>query len=205
LLVPLADLPPHVEAEAGTAGALNEGGATAESVDPPHDVELPWTFMGRGRGALLVICVLGFAAFFTPWCHEQAPEITTWTGYRFAAGPMSWLWGGAVAWFVMFPLVLTRRSISKMRGARVICTAFAAMTAIEAGVLLVLSKPDPESLVPIAFTWAWGLYASLAVSVAGVLVSLRFGGRIDDLTDLPQARWTPDRQPKRSRGRALQH
>jgi hypothetical protein len=190
LLVPLEELPPHVE-------DFHEGEDGAENVasDPPQDVELPLSFMRRGRGALLTICVLGFAAFFAPWCYERAPELKTWTGYSFAAGPLTWLWGGVVGWFVMFPLVLTRRSVSKMRGARVICTSFAAMTAIEAFVLLLLSRPDPESLVPIAFTWAWGLYASLGLSLAGIFVALRLGGRLYDLSDLPHAKWT---QQKRS-------
>ncbi len=188
LLVPLESLPPHFDP------ADDDG--SDKAADPPQDVELPLTFLGRGRGALIVICVLGFAAFFAPWCHERAPELATWTGYQFAAGPLTWLWGGAVGWFVMFPLVLTRRSVTKMRGARVICAAFAAMTTIEAGVLLLLSRPDPESLVPIAFAWAWGLYASLALSVAGVIVAVRFGGRLDDLSDLPLAvRGTLPAQP----------
>ena len=181
LLVPLDELPPHLDAD---ADASRDGDA---AVDPPEHAELPWSFLGRGRGALIALCILGFAAFFAPWCHEQAPELTTWTAYQFAAGPMPWLWGGVVAWFVMFPLVLTRRSVAKMRGARVICTAFAAMTTIEAGVLLGLSRPDPESLVPIAFTWAWGIYASLAISVVGVVVAARLGGRLDEFSDLPRS------------------
>src|SRR5690349_16706727 len=51
---------------------------------PPHMETLPWTYMGRGRGLLIVLAVLGIAAFFAPWIYETAPEIRILSGYSLA-------------------------------------------------------------------------------------------------------------------------
>ena len=50
------------------------------------------------------------------------------------------------------------------------------MTASEIVLLLWLS-PEGNAQLRYHYQWAWGLYASLALSVAGIAVALRFGGR----------------------------
>lgn len=142
----------------------------------PHLEPLPAHFMGRGRGALLSLCLLGLAAFFLPWVDMRAPELQVLSGADLAQRA-GWIFGAAVGWFVLLPLVLTRRSIDKMRGARVAAASLSAIPAVTASVLMLF--PPQSKLVPLRFEWGWGLYATLALGIVGVLVSIGFGGRID--------------------------
>jgi hypothetical protein len=175
-LKPLDELPPSLE-------ALAEEAASGEIV-PPHERTLPSTFFGRGRGALLLIGVLGIAFFFMPWVVMTKPDLTSFSGFDLARGRAGWLWGGAVAWFILIPLVWTRRSIARMRGVRIICAMFAAMTLGEV-VMLMSLPPRSSRYLSVEFHWGFGLYGSAIVSLLGILLSARFGGRIDDLPSVP--------------------
>lgn len=146
---------------------------------PPHMETLPWTFWGRNRAALMALAVLGLAAFFAPWVHESAPELRVLSGFGLAR-LSGFFWAPAVAWFVIFPLVLTRRSVYKMRGARV-AVGFLAATALITVGMLYMRPPKGSAHRPVRIEWAWGLYASGAVALAGIGAAAGFGGRLDDL------------------------
>ncbi len=176
-LKPMEQLPPSLDALADEA---EEGMITA-----PEDRRLPFGYLGRGRGALVLIALLGLAAFFTPWVTLHRPEEFVFRGFDIARGRAGWLWGGAVAWFVMIPLVLTRRTIYAMRGVRIVCALFAAMTLGEVIMLLALPPSSSSRYVTFNFSWDWGLYASGIISAIGVVVAARFGGRLDDIPALP--------------------
>ncbi len=179
-LRPLDKLPPSAE-------AIAEEIAEGEYV-PPEDRTMPWTYAGRGRAALVLLAVAGLAVFFAPWVDMSKPNDILISGFDLARGRAGWLWGGAVAWFVMIPLVLTRRTIMKMRGVRIITVLFAAMTLGEV-IMLWSLPPQGHRLVPVDFTWGWGLYASFLVSALGVYFGARFGGKLDDLKAAP---WQSD-------------
>ncbi|WP_438042566.1 hypothetical protein [Sorangium sp. So ce128] len=146
---------------------------------PPHMEPLPWTYAGRGRGALLALALLGLAAFFAPWIHETAPELRDLSGFGLARR-LGWMWAPAVAFFVMIPLALTRRSIHKMRGARV-AVAFLAAVALVTVAMRLMFTPGSTLLRPIRFTWGYGLYATGAIALLALFTAAFFGGRIDDL------------------------
>jgi hypothetical protein len=153
---------------------------------PPHLETLPWTYAGRNRAVLLGVAVLGMAMFFAPWVNETAPELRQLTGFTLAR--LSGLfWAPAVAWFVVFPLVLTRRSIHKMRGARV-AVGFLAAIALVTVALLLGRPPQSSAHRVVRIEFAWGLYASALVAFAGVVAALGFGGKIDDLPTRSQRR-----------------
>lgn len=139
---------------------------------------LPPFFMGRGRGPLLVLCLLGLGAFFLPWVHMSAPEIQVLSGADLARRA-GWIWTAPVGWFVLLPVVLTRRSIDKMRGARVAAAALSAIPATAASILLLF--PPRSKLVPLLFHWGAGIYATFALGLVATLISTRFGGRLDDV------------------------
>lgn len=147
-----------------------------DEVREPHLELLPPFFMGRGRGALIGLCLLGFGAFFLPWVDMSAPEIQLLSGADLAKRA-GWIWSAAVAWFVLLPLVLTRRTIDKMRGARVAAAMLSAIPAVTATVLALF--PPKSKLVPLLFRWGAGLYATLALGILGILVAIRFGGRVE--------------------------
>lgn len=156
--------------------------ALAEDPDgptPPHMEALPWTYPGRGRALLLALAVLGLAAFFAPWVHEAAPELRDLSGLDLARR-LGWMWAPAVAFFVMIPLVLTRRSIHKMRGARFAVAALAA-AALATVALRLAFTPAGSPLRPVRFTWGYGLHATGIIAAAALLAAARFGGRLDDL------------------------
>jgi hypothetical protein len=150
--------------------------------DPPAEPEwepLPLTFFRRGRGALIVLAVFGLLVFFAPWVQMTMPDVVSYSGFDIARR-LGWAWAAAVAWFVLLPVALTRRSIMQMRGARVAASFLSAIPGITTGLLLG-RPPHGGHGVPLRFTFAWGLYATLAVSVLALGVALFFGGRVDDI------------------------
>jgi hypothetical protein len=169
-LVPIERLPLSYERRAEAAAAL--------AATPPEHRPLPVWFLGRGRGALTGLAVLGLAAFFVPWVHLEKPADLWLSGFDLARQRAGWFWGGAVGWFVLLPVVVTRRTVAEMRGVRIVAATFPALTLIEA-IVLVLNRPTGSRFVPVEFSWAWGLYASAVVSALGVLFGLRFGGAVD--------------------------
>jgi hypothetical protein len=185
-LVPLRRLPPSPEA------AQEQAERDAELT--PEDLPLPFTFWRRGRGALLLLACSGLALFFVPWVELTSPRSVALSGFDLARGSAGWLWGGALAYFLLVPLVLSRRTVWAMRGARVICTAFSAMTLGEVAMLL-LVPPAQHPLVTVLFEFEWGLYASGVVSVAATAFAVRLGGRLDDMRDLGPAPETSAGQP----------
>jgi hypothetical protein len=170
-LVGMSQLPPSLDAMEEEAG---QGQLTL-----PEDQLLPSTYLGRGRGALLVLSGLGLVSFFLPWVELTAPETVTYSAFDLARGRAGWLWGGATAWLVMVPLVLTRRTINRMRGVRIVTVMFAAMTLIEAVMLWVL--PPRRGMTPLDLHFRYGLFLSGAISLVGMVVAARFGGSIDNL------------------------
>lgn len=167
-LEPLHRLPPSHE-------AVEEDAARWERTRP-EDERRPLWDAARGRGALLAIALASLLLFWlAPWVSISAPHAEVRTGYSLARGPLGLLWGGATAWFVSLALVVSRRTIRQMRGVRAILMAFAAMTGSEIVVLLIMSPTRSRELL-VLYEWCWGLYASLALSLLGVLVASRFGG-----------------------------
>ena len=169
-LVPLAGLPPSQD-------ALAEEEVVRRL---PEDEALPWSAWGRGRGLLLLLAVAGLVSFFLPWVELTFPEHEFRSGFDLARGRAGWLWGGAVGWFVVLPLVLSRRTIAGMRGVRPITAALCAMTLAEV-LMLVLVPPSAPRAVPMTFEWAFGLYLSAAISGAGAVTALFFGGPLPPL------------------------
>jgi hypothetical protein len=117
--------------------------------------------------------------FFSPWVSLEMPEDVVRSGYDLARGRAGWLWGGATGWLVLVPLAWSRRTIRSMLGARPISAMLAAMTLFEVGMLLAL--PPRGGRLPVELHWAWGLYASALVSLAGTVVAVRFGGSLPPL------------------------
>jgi hypothetical protein len=130
-----------------------------------EDQPLPPTYVGRGRGWLAALGLLGMLAFVAPWVHETAPEIRTMNGFELARR-LGWIWGAFVAFFVLVPVVLSRRTIRAMRGARAAVAFLGAIPAIAAIVRLV-TTPKAAPMLPVRVEWGVGLYA---VGLMGLLV-----------------------------------
>jgi len=174
-LVPLQKLPLSLDGQAEAAG---------ENVDPPEDQTLPLFFFKRGRGIVPLLAGLGIGLFFCPWVSLMRPDTISLSGFDLATSNAPWLWGGAVAWFLLIPLVLSRRTLNQMVGVRVICTLFALLTAGETALMLV-RPPAEHSYFATGLNYGFGLYASLAVSVFAAVYAARLGGSYRDLRDLP--------------------
>lgn len=148
----------------------------------PHQPEwdrLPATYLGRGRAALAALSAVGLVFFLLPWVHVTVPDIVSYSGFTLARR-LGWAWGAGVAWFVLLPTVLSRRTIMHMRGARVAASFLAAVPGVTAALLLV-RPPHGTHGVPLRFTWELGVYGTLALSVIAVGFALFFGGRLDDI------------------------
>ncbi len=150
----------------------------AEPQDPHWEI-LPRAYWRRGRGVLAALALFGLTAFVSPWVHVTIPDIATYSGMALARR-LGWSWAAGVAWFVLLPVVISRRSIAKMRGARVAACFLSAVPGTTAGLLLAL-PPHGSHGVPLRFTFGWGIHATLALSVIALGVALFFGGRLDDV------------------------
>jgi hypothetical protein len=157
----------------------HEADPDGDVVDEPHWEPLAFTYLGRGRGPLAVLSLLGLVAFFSPWVDVTLPDIVTYTGFDLAHR-LGWAWAAGVAWFVLLPLVLTRRSIMQMRGARVAAAFLAAIPGTTA-VLLLAHPPHGMHGVPLRFTFGWGLHGTWLFSAAALAAGIFFGGRLDDI------------------------
>jgi hypothetical protein len=186
LLVDLAGLPPSLETrqEAEEAGYL----------DPPEFERQAFWYLGRGRGALTAVAALGLCCFVSPWVHLERPDPVTLSGLELAKAGLPWLFGGGIGWFLLIPLVWSRRSVAQLQGVRVIAAALSALTTIEAA-LLFLRPPLESHYYSSGLRYGWGLYASLVISLVGLYLALTLGGSPRDLRDL-KARKRPPSAPE---------
>lgn len=164
-LVAFDKLPPSVHTEDGVP------------VDPANE-PLPWTYLGRGRGVLPVLAVIGVVLFMLPWVHVSLPDDYRFSGFELA-GKLGWVWGAGVGWVVLVPTVLSRRTITQLRGARV-AAAFLSAVPIVTTAILFLSPPK-RGMVPLHFSYDPAFWATMAVSALGFFFSVRLGGRVDDV------------------------
>ena len=154
--------------------------ALSEDDGSPRDPlaePLPRTYLGRGKGLLAACAVFGIALFFLPWLHMTLPNIDTYTGFE-VSKKLGWTFAAGVAWFVLIPTVLSRRSILQMRGAR-FATAFLASVPTLTTAILLLHPPQGSARVPLRFSFDWPIYGMLALGIFCILASIRFGGRVD--------------------------
>ncbi len=166
-LAPIERLPPSYEARL----ALEEEIAAI----PPEDRVLPWWSPSHGRGTLVAIAVLGLAAFFSPWIELSRPDEIRLTGFELARARGIWFFGGAVGWFTLIPLVLSRRSVRALWGIRAVAALFAALSVV-LGVQLLTHPPVGSRYVPVRFAWEWGLFATVGLGALGTAAALRLGG-----------------------------
>jgi hypothetical protein len=170
-LVAMSQLPPSLDAL--------EDEAEAGQLTLPEDQPLPPRYLGRGRGALVALAAAGLVGFFLPWVELSAPEQVVYSAFDLARGRAGWLWGGATAWLVLIPLVLSRRTITRLRGVRIIAVMFALMTFTEALMLLLL--PPRRGVTPLELHFRYGLFVSGAISLVATAVAARLGGSLDKL------------------------
>jgi hypothetical protein len=145
----------------------------------PEDELLSPRYLGRGRGLLVALGLAGIVAFFLPWIDITLPEVVSLSGFA-VARRLGWAWGAGVAWSVLVPTVLSRRTIRQMRGARVAAAFLAAVPATTVGILLA-RPPHGGHGVPLHFTFAPAMYATLGLSAVALVVAMLFGGRADDI------------------------
>jgi hypothetical protein len=153
---------------------------------PPDEEKLPFTYAGRGRGLLVLTALAGLGAFMLPWIHQIQPEPATLTGPELAS-KLGWMWAPLVSWLVMIPLVLSRRSIYRMRGARV-AVAFLAAMSLATVIVRVVVVPHSSRFTPVEIGWGSSIYLSAALSVVALGLAATFGGRIDVLATKKQHR-----------------
>ncbi len=166
-LAKLHKLPPSVDAMHDEAGV-----PTA----PEHE-RMPLTYLRRGKGPLAVLALAGLALFFFPWVRLTMPYIDAKSAFDLAHERIGWLWACCAAWVVLVPTVLSRRSIVQMRGARVAAAFLSAIPAVAIGVLL--ARPPRGGIIPVRYEWDWPMWATLGISLAAVLFSVRLGGSLD--------------------------
>jgi hypothetical protein len=155
--------------------ALSEDGVPQQ----PETEVLPVVYLGRGRGLVAALSLAGLVAFFLPWIHMTMPNDVLLSGCSLAQR-LGWAWGSGVAWFILAPTVLSRRTISQLRGARVAAAFLAAVPGMTA-LVLISRPPHGSSGVPVHFTFELGLYATLALSLAAFASAFVLGGRGDDI------------------------
>jgi hypothetical protein len=172
----IADLPPSPDAE---RLIHEEVGARPQGHTVPQAEPLKWSDLSRGRGPLLVLALLGLAAFYLPWAEFTAPENVTYTAAELARKE-KFFWSAFTAWMVLFPAVASRRTILKMIGGRPAIVMLSAMPAVWCAFLM--SRPAHKVIkgITIEYHWGPGFWATVALSLTATLIALRFGGRLDE-------------------------
>jgi hypothetical protein len=170
-LLPLHAVPPSPESQ------LEQDILTDQT--PLEYRTWPFWNMQRGKGWLLLCALLGLASYALPWFSQTQPETRVLTGFQLARHYVGWLWGGAIGWFILIPLVLTRRTIVAMRGVRMISVAFASMTALEV-LVFVNATASRQNHVIVQFAWEWGIWISSFVSAIGACVAVTYGGQLPE-------------------------
>jgi hypothetical protein len=166
-LVAFEKLPPSYE-------AATEDGVPIQPLHEP----LPATYMRRGRGALGILGLIGLALFFFPWIHVKVPDIFMMSGWQLGRA-LGWAYGGGVAWMVLVPTVLSRRSLAQMYGARVAAAFLAAIPGLE---VLILKFFPPRTLYfTLGFDFTWAFWGTLVVSVIAIFFAVRLGGKMEDV------------------------
>jgi hypothetical protein len=147
-------------------------------VEPEHEL-LPARYLGRGRGLLAALGLAGLVAFFLPWIDLTMPDVVALSGFTLAQR-LGWAWGAGVAWFILVPTVLSRRSIFQLRGARVAAAFLAAVPGTTVAVLLA-RPPHGSRGMAVHFTFGPALYATLGLSIVALAAAVVLGGRADDI------------------------
>jgi hypothetical protein len=140
----------------------------------PEDRPLPWHSLGAFRGLSLAGALLGLYAFCTPWFELAHPEDIGLSGLDLAKGNAPWLWGGAIGFFLLIPLLASRRTLNELSRIRVIATTFAVMTACEV-VVLALKPPLEASYFRAELSYLPGFYASGALSLVTAIACVWLG------------------------------
>jgi hypothetical protein len=164
---------------------LSHDAATEDGVPPmPETDPLPLTYLGRGKGVLAALGLVGVCLFFFPWIRVTFPDTALKSGAMLSER-LIWTWGVIAAWMVLVPTVLSRRSIVQMRGARVAAATLSAMPGIAIANLMLNPPHGPVVrgiAIPYHFTYGWAAYATLAISAIATYIALfRLGGRLDDI------------------------
>ena len=64
---------------------------------------------GAAAALLTALALAGLVAFFLPWIDLTMPDIASLSGFALAQR-LGWAWGAGVAWFILVPTVLSRRT-----------------------------------------------------------------------------------------------
>jgi hypothetical protein len=160
-----------------SADALAELGEDGVPTAPEHE-PFRAAYIGRGRGVLVALGLVGVALFFMPWVERTLPDIARLSGFDLSRR-IGWSWAAGVAWAVLVPTVASRRTIAQLRGARVAAGFLAAVPGMTSAILLAF--PPHGGIVPVRFTYEWPLVATLVASLLAIAVSVRLGGRLDDI------------------------
>ncbi len=145
---------------------------------PEHEL-VPWTYFKRERGLLTVLALVGLGLFFLPWVHQTLPYDLELSGFLLARR-VGWVWGAGVGWLVLVPTVLSRRTIVQMRGARV-AAAFLSFASFVSCAVLYLYPPHSAHYKP-HFTFSPAFWLTALVSLAATFASIRFGGKLEEMT-----------------------
>ena len=140
---------------------------------------LPWLYLGRGRGLMLLSCTFGLLSQFLPWIHWLHPEEAHLNAVELAQMGGFWFWGSLSAWLSLSYQVLLRRTLLAMYRARPIAIVLALVPCIQSSIIYL--KPPGVRFQSFQFEWEYGLYLNFILGLCTAVIALRWGGRLDDM------------------------
>lgn len=153
--------------------------ASDDEDDGDQEERLSWMHWGHGRGPVVVASLLGLALFALPWVSQFTPDRAVYSGIELAQRTRMG-WAAGVAWFTLLPVVLSRLTVSRLRGARLAAALLALIPGIVAGILFA-NPPGAirvyNIVVTVRFEWSPAIYATLALSLATALMSFFWLGK----------------------------
>lgn len=137
------------------------------------DELVPFTSLGRGRGPLALAGALGIGLFFLPWIDLTFPMVAQLSGFDLSQR-LGWTWAVPAAWFVLVPVVLSRRTARKMQSARVAAGMLAFFPGL-AALTLLRNPPKGSHGIHPELSFLWPMYGTIALSALAVVAAACFG------------------------------
>jgi hypothetical protein len=146
---------------------------------PAPDETLEVTEFRFGRGLVALGALMTLAGFVGPFAVLEGVETTVWTSSALASSALPSLWTVPIVAGVAIWLLVLRRTLERMRGARLVLPFFALFIPIVVAIdyikLEKWAEKQGSTLYPIVVTPSWGAILQVVGACVVMIAGFRLG------------------------------